>query len=308
MAEIAFIIDGRKRNANGIFQNIEKCFGEVHKIKKFTTEFGGHAIQLSEQAVNEGFCDIICVGGDGCLNEVTNGLMKVRKRMNDEQWKKIRLGALPMGSGNDFVRTVHSPDDAEGLKKVIEADDSKLIDLCVADFESLSGGAQSRYLINISDVGMGAVVVKKQSAYSKRLSALFNYQRAILGTFLTYKKQPVKVRADSFNYEGIVMDFVIANGKYYGNGLGIAPDAVIDDGVFSVTAIGDVSLFDYLKKLSVVRKCKKPDLPELKYYTGRELSLESLSGKIPFEMDGEFVGFTPIKIRIVPAAIRFLCK
>ncbi|HNW89448.1 MAG TPA: diacylglycerol kinase family lipid kinase [Bacteroidales bacterium] len=308
MANIAFIIDGRKKNKNQMFQSFEQSFGQAHQLKKFFTEYAGHAILLAEQALNEGFTHIICVGGDGCLHEVVNGMMKARTAMGEEQWSRIRLGVLPKGSGNDFVKTVLVPEDPDGLKKAVEADHSKRIDLCEARFESFSGGEQNRYLVNIADVGMGAVVVEKQSVYSKRMNALFNYQRAILGTFFTYKKKPLRVTADTFTYEGIVVDFVIANGKYYGNGLGIAPDAVIDDGVFSVTAIGDVSLFDYLKKLSVVRKCKKPDLPELKYYTARELSLESLSGKIPFEIDGEFVGFTPIKIRVVPAAIKVICR
>ncbi|HOY31865.1 MAG TPA: YegS/Rv2252/BmrU family lipid kinase [Bacteroidales bacterium] len=308
MADIAFIIDGRKKNKNQMFQNFEKSFGQAHKLKKFLTEYAGHAILLAEQALNEGFTHVICVGGDGCLHEVVNGMMKTHALMGEEQWSRIRLGVLPKGSGNDFVKTVPVPQDPGELKNAVETDHSKRIDLCLARFESVAGGERSRYLVNIADVGMGAVVVEKQSVYSKRMNALFNYQRAILGTFLTYKKKPLRAKADTFSYEGIVMDFVIANGKYYGNGLGIAPDALIDDGVFSVTAIGNVSLFDYLKKLSVVRKCKKPDLPELKYYTATELSLESLSGKMPFEIDGEFVGFTPVHIRIVPSAIRVLVQ
>lgn len=308
MAEVAFIIDGRKNSNNKVYQSIEKCFGQDHHLKKFITEHAGHAIQLAEQAIKEGFTHVVCIGGDGFLHEVTNGIMKARQEVSDEQWQKIRLGVLPKGSGNDFARTVLVPQDAEALKKAIEADESKLIDLCIADYESLSGGERSRYLINIADVGMGAVVVQKQSAYSKRLNSVFNYQRAILGTFSTYKKKPLRVKADTFNFEGIVLDFVIANGKYYGNGLGIAPDAIIDDGLFSVTVIGDVSLLDYLNKLSEVRQCIKPKLTELHYYTAKELTLESLSGKMPFEIDGEFVGYTPIKVRIVPAAIRFIGK
>jgi diacylglycerol kinase (ATP) len=307
MADIAFIFDGRKKNMNLIFQDIEKCLGPAHHLKKFSTEYAGHAIQLAEQAVKEGFDHIICVGGDGSLNEVTNGLMKAKKGMSEDSWNNIRLGALPMGSGNDFVKTVKAPDEIAGLKKVIEADNYKIIDLGLVDFYSKSGEEQSRYFINITDVGMGGVVVEKLSRYSKQTGALLNYQRAILTTFLSYKKQPVKAKADSFRYEGNIMNFVVANGKYFGNGLGIAPDAEIDDGMFSVVVLGDISLLDYLKNLGKVRKCLKIEHPGLIYKTATEVQMESLSGKLPIDMDGEFIGFSPMKVRMVPATLRFLC-
>ncbi|HOV12621.1 MAG TPA: hypothetical protein PLL90_12750, partial [Bacteroidales bacterium] len=59
-------------------------------------------------------------------------------------------------------------------------------------------------------------------------------------------------------------------------------------------------------QLSKVRKCRKVEHPEIHYHTARELSLESTSGKTPFEIDGEFVGFTPVKVTLIPAAIKVL--
>lgn len=306
MAAIAFIIDGRKKDKQEIFQTFEKQFGSGHRLESFFTAHAQHAIQLAEEALMLGFTHLICVGGDGCLHEVANGMLKAKKHLNDEQWGKIRLGVLPKGSGNDFAKTVSVPEDAPGLKKTIETDKNQLIDVCAATYESIAGGMESRFMINVADVGMGAVVVQKQSAYSKRLNALFNYQRAILGTFFTFRKKPVRVKADTFTYDGNVMDFVISNGKYFGNGLGIAPDASLDDGVASVTILGDISIVDYLKQLSKARKCKKITHPEIHYHTAREIILESKSGKTPFEIDGEFVGYTPVKVTLVPAALRVL--
>lgn len=307
MVHIAFIIDGRKKNADKIFQSFERYFGHAHKIKKFITAYGGNAVQLAEQALNEGFNWLICIGGDGCLNEVANGMMKVRQKMSNEEWSEVRLGVLPMGSGNDFARTANAPDTFEKLVQAIEEDKNKLIDLGMVHYLSISGEMQYRYFINIADIGIGAVVVQKQSAYAKRMGALFNYQRAILSTFLTYKKHPVRVKTENFEYEGNVIDVVVANGKFYGNGLGIAPDAELDDGIFSLVVLGNISLFDYLMNLNKARKCVKINFPDLHYKTAIETHVDALSGKTPIEIDGEFIGYSPVTIRVVPGSIRVLC-
>jgi YegS/Rv2252/BmrU family lipid kinase len=306
MADVAFIIDGRKKDQDLLFQTYETYFGQENRVKSFITTHAQHGIRLAEVALQQGFTHVISVGGDGCLHEVVNGMLKAKKHLTEEQWLKIRLGVLPKGSGNDFVRTVAVPENAQSLLGAIQNDKTRLIDVCSATYESVAGGEESRYMANVADVGMGAVVVQKQSAYSKRLSAFFNYQRAIIGTFFTYKKNHIKVTADSFTYEGNVMDFVINNGKYFGNGIGIAPDALPDDGLLSVTLLGDISILDYLRQLPKARKCKKIIHPEIHYHSARELSIESLSGKAPFEIDGEFVGYTPVKVSIEPAALRVL--
>ena len=69
-----------------------------------------------------------------------------------------------------------------------------------------------------------------------------NYFLAIVSTFLTYKKKLIKVSAKEFSWEGKVLNFVIANAKYFGNSIGIAPHAEISDGKFAITNIGDISL------------------------------------------------------------------
>jgi diacylglycerol kinase family enzyme len=189
----------------------------------------------------------------------------------------------------------------------VEEDSFKTIDLGLVEFQNKAGEKQIRYFINITDVGMGGVVAERLSRYSKWMGAYLTYQRAILTTLLSYKHQPVKAVADSFTYEGSIMNFIVANGQYFGSGLGIAPDASATDGEFSVVILGEISLLDYIKNLGSVQKCQKISHPDLHYQSAKEVVIDSPAGPLAIDMDGEFIGYSPMKVTVAPASVKFLC-
>jgi diacylglycerol kinase family enzyme len=91
------------------------------------------------------------------------------------------------------------------------------------------------------------------------------------------------------------MNFVVANAKYFGSGLGISPDSQIADGLLEVIVIGDLNIFEYLYFVPQVRKCKKLSYHKIQYYSAKKISIET-EVPMPIDMDGEFVGFTPMVI------------
>jgi diacylglycerol kinase family enzyme len=97
----------------------------------------------------------------------------------------------------------------------------------------------------------------------------------------------------------------VANGRYFGNALCVAPDARLADGKFQITLFGDLSVWDYLKNLGKLKKGVRIDHPEVTYHNAEEVLLES-TVPCPIEADGEFVGLTPATVRVLPAAICFL--
>lgn len=256
-------------------------------------------MELTENAARQGASFIICCGGDGSLNESVNGLMKASR--ND-----VKLGILPFGTGNDFVKTARPPTDLRGLKHLIDQNLSHWIDLGFAEFHSLDGKPASRYFINISDVGIGGVVAEKLSRSKKRLGSFLTYQCGIVSSLATYKKQQVQVIADSFHYRGKVMNLIVANGRWFGSGLGVAPDAELSDGLLDVVVLGNLGLPDYIKYQPAVRRCEKISNAEVRYYRAKEISIGSSVEELPVDMDGEFIGYSPIKIRVVPKALQFL--
>lgn len=305
MASIAFIFHGGIKNRDSVQAEIVKVFKGLN-VKFYATEKAGQSVDLAEQAVKVGYTHIICVGGDGSLNEVVNGAMNALPGLEENRRAALRLGVLPMGSGNDFVKTMKSPTDIEGLKSAIAKDSFKTIDLGHVEYHTKAREKKYRYYINITDVGMGGVVAEKLSRYGKWMGAQLTYQRAILSTLISYKHKPIKVTADSFTYQGNIMNFIVANGKYFGSGLGIAPEAEVNDGELSVVILGEISLLDYIKNLGDVRKCVKIKHPELQYKSTKAVFVES-NEPLAIDMDGEFIGYSPMRVKVVPAALRFIC-
>jgi diacylglycerol kinase (ATP) len=302
MKQIAFIVHGKMAHRDKQITSIKETFADSFDCRFMITEYTNHAVQLSQSAVSDGADYIISVGGDGSLNEVANGVMK-----NPERAKQIQVGLLPHGTGNDFAKTVRVSKSISDLKGFIESGSFKPIDLGLADFTDGSGVKTQRYFINITDVGIGGVIAKKLAGSSKILGPTITYQKAILSTLFTYQNVPVKVTADSFSYTGNTMAFIMANGKYFGAGLGIAPDANVADGLCSLITIGDISILDYLRNLGRIKKCLKLEHPKVQYASAKQILVESTEKELPIDMDGEFIGYTPLKIRVIPGAVNFLC-
>lgn len=275
MTKIAFIIHGKARKKQYLVDEIKRVFEEpFFQIQILETHFEQHAILLAEEVANEGFTHIIACGGDGTLNEVLNGILRTKQ-------PNIKLGLIPKGSGNDFIKTIRSPDSLMALEKAISRNDFRKIDIGFAEFISKEGYKTSRYYINIADVGIGGVIAQQLAESIKIFGSVITYQYFIIKNFLSYKPQQLKVTGDGFEYSGNIMNFCAANAKYFGSGLGIAPDANISDGLLNAVAIGEVSLVDYFKNFPDLKKCKPLQHRAIKYFITKTLSFSQLIGKYP---------------------------
>ncbi len=302
MKQIAFILHGKIKNHYKIIVGIKAHFGDTATLTFLVTQHANHASELARTAVLNGATHVVCIGGDGSLNEVINGVMSA----NSNNVNEIRIGLLPNGTGNDFARTIGVTYEIALLKKWIEEDSYRVVDIGWTEYFDGDGQQASRYFVNITDVGIGGAIAQRLANSSKVLGPTITYQKAILTALLTYKNQPVKVHADSFDYEREVMSLIVANGRFFGGGMGIAPDALPDDKLFSVVIVGKISILEYLMNLGKIKKSKKIEHSEIKYLTAAQLLIESSIGPLPIDMDGEFVGYTPLKLKVVPAAMKFI--
>lgn len=306
--KIAFLINPKIRNFRKIEIDIQHNFLDFD-YKFFISEFSGHFLTLPIKAIGEGFTHIIAIGGDGTLNEVINGVLDAFKTENSYDWEKvktIKIGILPLGSGNDFVKNLGYKT-IEELKNLILKNSTALVDVGFTEFFDKDNKPSTRFFINISDVGMGGEVVTTKEKLPQFLDGSINYFFAITKTVATYKKNVVKITAKEFSWEGKILNFVIANGKYFGNAIGIAPHAEINDGKFAITNVGDISLMDYFKNLGTAKKCEKIIHPEVSYTESEELVIESTDKrKLAIDMDGEFIGYAPVKFTCMKQKLNFL--
>lgn len=298
MKTISFILHGNLRTQQQLTAQIQETFQSELRVIFYYTEFTGHAIELAKQAALANSAYIIATGGDGTLNEVVNGVLLSGN-------KAVIVGLLPCGTGNDFARTIQATNQVADLKHLISSNSVQPIDAGHLRFQNEKNETQSRYFINISDVGIGGSIAQKLSHSTRWCGAFLTFQKAIVSTFFTYKHQMVKTRADDFFYDGPILSYIVANGKYFGGGMGIAPDAKPNDGLFNIVLGAEISLWDYLKNFFTIRSCKKVNHPQMKYLQAKKISIESET-PLPIDMDGEFVGYSPLEVSIMPNELRFL--
>lgn len=305
MKKVALIFHGKLKGKEAIIQELQALVNG--SVEMFTSTEAGQTVMLAYKAAKEGFNHIVCVGGDGSLNEMVNGIMQAKPEMPEDLWSAIRVGVLPMGTGNDFVKTIGITSNIKQLAGFIASEEYRLIDIGLVDFQSISGGTGQRYFVNITDVGMGGMAAEKLNSLSKWMGSFLTYQRAIITTLLSYKNKPVKATADGFSYTGSTKNLIVANGKFFGSGLGVAPNANPFDGKFDIVIIGEVSLWDYFHNLGKIRKCVTIDHPAVEYKSATEIQIDSPAEPLSIDMDGEFIGYSPMLVRVVPAAIKFMC-
>jgi diacylglycerol kinase (ATP) len=315
MSKIAFLINRLIKNYDTILKDIQNTFAETD-YQLYFSDFSGHLVDLAQKALKDGKNTIITVGGDGTHNEVINGVLAHFKIGNNseiesydlENLKKIRLGLYPAGTGNDFSKSINIKPNALQLKNEIANGKSRLLDLGWTSFTDKQNKPTNRFFINITDVGMGGEVARKLENKIPLLSNKTQYAIRIVSTFLTYKKALIQAKSENYDWKGQVMNFIVANGKWFGNGLGVAPDAILDDGFFEIAILGDIGLLDYLKHLDTVKKGEKVIHPEVSYNRIKEIFITSGDGSsVPIDMDGEFVGYAPLTLKNIPQTINFIC-
>ena len=271
-------------------------------FKFFLTTAPGEATQWAKLAVSEGAQSVVCVGGDGTLNEVINGLMNEEGHRNPE----IQLGFIPNGTGCDFRKTLCIPTNLEEALKVIVGGRTRPIDLGRLRFTDHDGEIRTRYFHNLTSFGLGGEVDERVNKSGKKLGGFLSFIMATLTSLLFYTRKRIRLRVDDhFDEEVVVLNVAVANGQYHGGGMWVAPDADPSDGLFHVTIIGDLSLPEVFYYLPKLYNGKILQVKRVQSLTGKRV--EALSDeRVLLDVDGEQPGCLPVKIEIIPSALRIL--
>jgi len=266
------------------------------------TEYPGHAAELTRKALKLGYKTIMSVGGDGTMNEVVNGFFD-NDRLIDEN---SRLIVFSRGTGCDFIRTLGINKNIEDLLAILKRNREKQIDVGRLSLVSAEGNMSVKYFLNIADIGIGAETADRVNKNSKRLSGFLSFMLGTLSTVVLYKNQNFEVVIDdNIHLNGIMNSVIVANGKYFGGGMMVAPDAVMDDGVFDIIILGNLSKPDIIKSFPLIYKGKHMNHPKLKYYRGSKIKVTS-GGKGLIEVDGEIPGRADAVFELMPKAFKIL--
>ncbi len=298
--KIVFIVNNKNNRLAKVLPGIEAYCKQVFpgRVQFMYTLEAKHAIELALQAAENGCNYLIAIGGDGTLHELINGVMQSDIPANNYP----ALGLLPYGSANDFARTAGISNSSEDLMALIQSGSTQKIDIGKL---VLQKSGEIRYFINIAGIGLGPEVVQKLERSTSVFGPRFNYFKHIIKGFLSYTKKEVSCTSSTWKWKGKLLQMAVANGRFFGNAICIAPDARLTDGQFQVAIFGDLSIWDYLKNLSKLKKGVKIKHPEVSYLETQEIRLES-KDPCGIEADGEYVGLAPATLSVLPDVIRFL--
>lgn len=275
------------------------------------TKHPGEGIELAASAARKGTKLIIACGGDGTISEVANGILSAGS--------DTELGILPSGTGGDFRKTIGIPARSSDAARILRDGQARLIDVGRVTFTRDDGEHESRYFLGVASFGMSADVVARvkdggpewlPTKGPKWLTGRVSFGLAMLQTALKMGPTRVVVQLDDDPARHLtVANLCIANARYFGGGMKIAPDAKLTDGKFDVISIGDLGTARILA-----------NAPRL--YLGAHLSMEQVghalatkivarpidgNNRIEIEVDGEIPGRLPATFQILPRALRVRC-
>ena len=262
----------------------------------------GSATPAVRAALSSGVQRIVAVGGDGTLNEVVNGFF-------DEHGTPLGVNAalcvVPSGSGGDFGRSAHIPHSPARALRALLSQHTRAIDAGRIDFDDGS----RRFFVNVADCGVGGEVVARVNRSrvkggGARGSAVFLYQS--LAALLRYSGQHVRVLMDGRLIERTVQSVVVANGRYFGGGMRIAPDAELDDGLFDVVVVEAAGRVRTITGVPSLYRGTHVRRAEVDVCRARQVRIDHAGTPLLFDVEGEQVGQTGATITCLPGAIR-LC-
>ncbi|MBI4801167.1 MAG: diacylglycerol kinase family lipid kinase [Elusimicrobia bacterium] len=232
------------------------------------TERRGHAGELSRRAVINGFSHIVAAGGDGTICEAAESLIG----------KTQALGILPIGSGNGLARNLYIPlKIEEALNGVLQWRPRKID----------AGLANGKPFFCAAGVGLDAEVARIFNNRTGGRRGILPYVYHCAVTFLTYRPRAVVIAMNGHRYEFSPMVTAVLNGRQYGGGATIAPDAYIDDGILSVVVVKKAGILRTLRAVPDLFNGKLPRNKDLvANFTARTIELTCPAGS-PYHLDGE---------------------
>lgn len=279
---------GAAKDLDALLKQLERLKpGKIFLSRKF-----GDAEARARSAVEHGFDEILAAGGDGTLNEVINGVA--------QHFGKVRIGLIPLGTGNDFARCLDLPAGVEENIDVVLAGKSITVDVVKARSRRV------RHFINVSTGGFSGCVDEKITPQIKRTWGSLAYLRAAAAALPKLQGyQTSVVLNDDEELSLCLYNVVVANGRYVAGGMPIAPEADFADGMLDVVLIpkrptsemvllaAEIILGKHLSSNMVIAKRAK------------KVAVKSRPG-MWFNVDGELVGNSPVTFSILPRALRFL--
>ena len=288
------------RRLSALRQGLESQGIEHEVLETLRT---GHASELARAARARGTELFAVLGGDGTLNEVAQAYI-------DADGSPIAgppITLVPAGTGGDFARAcgVSEVSNRE-IIELLAAPAPRAIDLGVISLADANGKTVHRAFVNVTSVGISGEVDERVERGPKWLGGKAAFMLGTVGAALSYQNVPMEIEVDGQNWHrGPVLLAAIANGRYMGGGMHIAPNADFADGLLDVVCVGDLTRTRFLTLFPKVYQGTHLALDVVRSVRARSVALRTLGARKPVlvDVDGETPGYLPLSARIFPGAL-----
>jgi YegS/Rv2252/BmrU family lipid kinase len=275
----------------------------------FTTR-RAEATGLVRRALGEGHGEIIAIGGDGTINEAVNGFFDIEGPIAPD----AVFAFVTSGTGGDFRKTFGVDAGPQAALARLKTARIRHVDVGRVACLSTDGLPVVRYFINVASFGLSGAVVDavNRARFAKLFGGAFAFAFHSAAAMLRYRDRAVRLRIDG-DYDEIarISTVAVANARFFGGGMKIAPDAVPHDGAFDVVVIGGAPKLQAIRDLKLIYTGEHIRNPGVRVVRGRKVVAapvaETHGLAVLIETDGENAGKLPATFEILPAALNLRC-
>jgi YegS/Rv2252/BmrU family lipid kinase len=292
-------------SGNGLGQKkwpiIKSLLEAHHFVFEFAfTEHPKHSIELVHQNLKRNIKNFICIGGDGTIHNIVNGIMLQKNVKSTE----IHVGVIPIGTGNDWVKTHKIPKDFDVAIKIIKKGNTAIQD--IGKIELKNGAKPPVFFNNLAGIGFDGYVVSKIDKY-KQIGALAYLYGALIGLF-SFKTFHSKVSVNSKEISGKTLMILIGLCQYSGGGMQLTHTSNPFDALLDITIAKDFNKFEIIKNVAKLFNGNITNHKKITVLKTSSISIEINQEFKPFiQADGELIGSGPFEVSIIPKAFSFYC-
>lgn len=277
MRKILFVINpvAGTGKAKKVIPYIKEMFNEIEYTIKISTR-KNIIEKIVEKEMEKNYTDIVAVGGDGTLTEVIAAANN----------KMVNVGVVPVGSGNDFAKSMNISENIIENLNIIKKNNTKKIYVSKVNED---------VFVNVLGVGIDAEILKEKNK-NKYKTGKLNYLINTLKKIVSYTPKRYKIYLDNRLIETEAYIIAIGNGKYFGNGMMITPDADPSSEIFQVCIVRNMPVAKLMVNFYKIFKGTHNKIREVEFYNAKEIRIEFVQ-ETDFQKDGNLTNGKNIHIK-----------
>ncbi len=260
------------------------------------------AERIARDAVRAGVQRLVVAGGDGTTSEVVSGLLAAGVAT------EAQVGVLPMGTGRDLPRTLGIPSDLLAAIEALGRGETRRVDALRVDYRDRGGAERTGYSINVTSFGLSGLTVELVTRAPRVLGGSFAFLVGALASIARHRPTPMRIIADGKTVcdESVVLA-AAANGRYFGGGMQIAPDALPDDGAIDLVIVRRMSKIALVRALPSLYLGTHLSNPAVSVHRARVVEAvpvgDAAASPVWIDVDGEGLGTLPLRVELLPRAV-----